>query len=320
MEKIPNEILELIASNLNAQDLGEFRLVSRRWAGAGGPLIASNGISVLNTFDCIQELKHFLRLNLVSTTKRLTVYHGEWQVCNRREWEIHPLLRGGNDRSSLAYVQDRYAIKADAAFKSYSDFIHKEENRCYEVDVESISQALFGLKNLTTIKISQMQTWHPSTNIKYRKLQKEIWMSPNRQDNISRLVEAFLLGLGRGFLNIKTLEINGCFNAADVRITQTTTFSGIQTLEVRSFQLLNSQEATRSFLLASPNLLYLSIGFQGWGPSIPDIIGELKWRKLRTLCLHDIWASEQDILGILEHHMSTLKEFSLHHAALTQGS
>jgi hypothetical protein len=165
-----------------------------------------------------------------------------------------------------------------------------------------------------------MQTWHPSTNIKYRKLQKEIWMSPNRQDNISRLVEAFLLGLGRGFLNIKTLEINGCFNAADVRITQTTTFSGIQTLEVRSFQLLNSQEATRSFLLAFPNLLYLSIGFQGWGPSIPDIIGELRWRKLRTLCLHDIWASEQDILGILEHHMSTLKEFSLHHAALTQGS
>jgi hypothetical protein len=320
METIPLEILSLIAAELNAHDLKSFRLVIVKWASVGASLVARNGISILNTADCLQELSDFLDSELVHSARKFTIFHGEWPRCSRQEWETHPLLRGGNDRSNLVYVQDRYALKADKAFREYSNFIKGEEGRRYWDDVYAINRALEALSNINTVNISHIQTWHPSHNSKYQDLQSRIWMAPTRQDGVSSAVQTFLLAFGQGYPNITSIAINGTFDATDVHLSGGTTFSGIQKLQVTSFKVLQSQEDIRLFLQAFPNLTHLSIGFQGWGPSIPDIIGRLFWPKLKVLKVNGIWASQQEILAIFEHHQSSLEEFTLNHAALTQGS
>jgi hypothetical protein len=320
METLPVELLPLIASNLNSCDLGNFRRVCTKLAAASASLVARNGISVLNTSDSLKELENFLQTEIAYSARVLTVYHGEWQVCSRREWEIHPLLHGGNDRSHHAYVQDHYAQKADAAFHAYVTFIRKEMNRRYGDDIEMIYHSLGILRNLHTINISNFQTWHPTHNSKYHKLLKKIWLIPHGQADISCVVGEFLLGFGRGFENIKNLGINGVFDATDVHLTPEMKFPYFERLYVGSFQVLKSQDNIRLFLQAFPNLLHLSIGFQGWGPSIPDVIGHLFWPRLKTLCLKEIWASEEDLLSIFTRHRATLEAFSLHHGALTQGS
>ena len=320
MESMPVELLYLIASNLNSCDLGNVRCTCSKLAAAYAPLVARNGISVLNTSDNLKEFNGFLETEIAASTRVLTVYHGEWQVCKRKEWEIHPLLHGGNDRSNHAYVQDHYALKANIAFLAYARFIESEKNRRRGDDIETIHHALNTLKNLHTINRSNFQTWQPTHNSKYYRLLKKIWLLPHRQGPITRVVEAFLLGFGNGFQNIKSLGIYGAFDAADVQIAPEKRFNSFERLYVSCFQVYDSQDNIHQFLEAFPNLLHLSIGFQGWGPSIPDVIGHLFWSRLKTLCLKEIWASEKDLLTIFTRHRSTLEAFSLHHGALTQGS
>ncbi|KAE9373859.1 hypothetical protein N431DRAFT_337655 [Stipitochalara longipes BDJ] len=285
---MPVELLYLIASNLNSHDLGNFRCVCIKLATASASLVARNGISVLNTSDSLKDLEEFLETDIAASARVLTVYHGEWQVCRRKDH---------------AYVQDHYALKADEAFLAYANFIQKEMNRRKGDDIETIYHALSILNNLHTINISNVQTWQPTHNSKYHKLLKKIWLLPHRQGSIN-----------------SSLGISGVFDATDVHLTAEKKFLHFEKLYVGSFQVLKSQDNIRLFLQAFPNLLHLSIGFQGWGPSIPDVIGHLFWPRLKTLCLKEIWASEKELLTIFTRHRSTLEAFSLHHGALTQGS
>ena len=316
---LPIEILELIASELNAIDLRSFRLASNECARAGAFLVGHRGISIIDTAACLKDLNGLLDcVHILKSIKKLTIFHGEWPICSRKDWEIHPLLFDGNARSNVAYVQNRCASKADSAFRKYTEFIADERARKHDDDIETLGKAMKALGNLRTVNISHMKTLHASKNPKYSNLRGEIWMTPYRQDRISPAVRTFLLAFVGEFPNIQNIGIHGAFDATEV--TLAAQYPSIRALDVGSFHVHQSQETIRRFLLAFPNLLHLSIGFQGWGPSIPDIVGDLYWPNLQTLKLKEIWASEQDIINMFTIHQKTLKAFALNHAALTQGS
>ena len=214
MLNIPTELLDQIISFLSARDLGRFREVNRECAKIGLSLISRNGLSVLNTSAGLREIRELLQCKTLATsTRQLTINHGNWPICTRKEWEIHPLLFGGQ-----GHFQAHQIAKADNVFAAYSTFIAEEQSRTYDQDEDDIFQILSLLPNLQTLVISHMQiwSWHPSRNTKYRKLQQEIWMTPYIDDGVAPAVQTSLLALHNGFPNITSLTISGTFNPVEL--------------------------------------------------------------------------------------------------------
>ena len=320
MNVAPPEILEQIASHLNAEDLGRFRQVNRLCARVGISLIARNGLSVLNTSAELKEIRQLLQCQSIATsTRQLTISHGDWPVCTRKEWEIHPLLFGGQSR-----FQTFQTKRADKAFTDYLAFIAEEQNRRHHQDVNTIFEVLSALPNLRTVAFCHMKIWalHPSRNTKYRELQQRIWLTPHiKDDNVAPAVQIFLLAFSEHFSNITCLTIHGTFNPAELYLSPVgSQFPSIHTLRVTSLQVQENEDVIQKFLLAFPNLIDLSVTFKGWDESIPDIVGELFWPHLKRLRLDELWASEEEIFTIFKHHQHDLEQFSLGNTMITQGS
>jgi hypothetical protein len=314
---IPGEILIAIASELSGQDLGKFRLANSQCARAGISFIARNGISILNTATCMKELIRLTECKAIADTIReLTFVHCEWPTCSRSEWEIHPLLLGGNDRSLSG-------ARREEAFNDYSRFITEEQGRRQHEDVETFFHALTLLPKLTAVTISHVQLfhWHPSYNLKYQILQERIWLCPYLIDSIEPALQTFLLAFGSEFSNITSLTVQGAFNPAELHLNfEMTHFPSIQKLHISSLVIIQNEEMVQQFLLAFPNLVDLSMSFHGWGPSVPIIIGDIVWPQLKKLYLGDLWASEQEIFSTFSNHIQSLESFTLSKALLTQGS
>ena len=77
----PVEILIMIAFNLDAVDLGNFRLTNSDLSCLLVPLVAWNGISIMNTLECLRDLHKLLEWNKIAdAARKLTIYFGEWLV------------------------------------------------------------------------------------------------------------------------------------------------------------------------------------------------------------------------------------------------
>jgi hypothetical protein len=313
--EIPLELIIAIACKLHGKDLANFRRVNRTFASAGLHAIASQGLSVLNTFDCLEELQELLEYRMIAHgTEELTIYHGEWPVCSREEWEMHPLLFGGNDRFGAA----QETCKTDKAFADYLAFIKQEHHGCDKAGV--MLRVLGSLRRLRTITISSMQNlaWHPTSNAKYYNLQQKIWIAPYYDNLVTCPLQTLLQALTDKVVEISTLQIQGVFNPVELHLESSSVFLSIQRLHIGSITVTEGC-AARHFLLAFPNLTELSMIFEGLSPS-PDVTGGLFYPRLRRLSLGDMWASEQDIFTLFERHRHTLVHFALNNATLTQGS
>jgi hypothetical protein len=273
---------------------------------------------VLNTSAGLRDIRELLQYkSIAASTKQLTINHGNWPVCTRQQWEIHPLLFGSNWR-----FQTLQTAEADKAFAAYSAFIAEEQNRTHNEDVDAISQTLALLSNLQTLVISHMRvwSWHPSRNAKYRNLQREIWMTPYISDAVAPAVQTSLLALSSRFSNITSLKIYGAFNPAEVYpfLLSRLRFPNVYKLCIISLLVQGNGDVIQSFLQAFPNLVELSLTFKDWGPSVPNISGKLFWPNIKKLRLDNLWASEQDIFSIFRDH--SLEYFSLGNATIVQGS
>ena len=340
------EILTSIASYLNRQSLCNFRLVNWQCASAGVSYIPQNGLSVLNTVSNLEALKQLLKYpSIARNTRKLSIVQARWPVCSRKEWEVHPLLYQGNDRSNprLYHIKSKVA---DDAFAAYRHFIEEELARRYHDDVHDLFNILRSLPNLHSLSVTNIQIWrwHPADNTHYHNLIKRIWIGPHLDYEVSPALQTLLLAVGTGFKNLKYLGVRGEFNPSKLDIIATAQFTGIQsldieafkptvierfapsqfasiqTLEIESFRVLQDEHAIQRFLLTFPNLVKLSMSFLGWGPSIPTIIGRLLWHRLQVLRISDIWASEDDIFDIFNNHIKTITCFNLENASLTRGS
>jgi hypothetical protein len=259
--------------------------------------------------------------SIAEGTKQLTISHGSWPICSRGEWETHPLLFGGNDRWNAIQVTD--GDRVEEAFSEYKKFITEEQDRRLPEDVETIAYLLNLLPNLQTIVISPMQdwSWHPTRNTKYHNLQKRIWINPYMHNSVAEAVQTLLLAFSNKFINIPCLTIYGTLDPSELYLSPSSSrFPTIYKLCVMSFQILENGDVIQKFLQSFPNLVELSVKFQGWESSIPNIVGELFWPHLKALRLDDLWASEGDIFDLFKRHQHTLERFSLGDTTIVQGS
>ena len=107
----------------------------------------------------------------------------------------------------------------------------------------------------------QILAWHPSHHFKYQQLQKKIWMTPHINDAVTPAVEMLLLALGRGFLNMDSLDIHGILDAAKLYLSLSSQFLGIKSLHINSLQVQQHQNAIQRFVQVFPNLVNLSLSF-----------------------------------------------------------
>jgi hypothetical protein len=274
----------------------------------------------LNTSEGLKEIRQLLQCkSIATTTRQLTISHGDWPICTRKEWEIHPLLFGGQ-----SWFQVLQTKRADDAFADYSAFIAEEQNRGHHRDVNAIREALSLLPNLRTVTISHMKSWalHPSRNTKYRLLQERIWLTPHiKYNRVAPAVQTFLLALRREFSTVTCLTIHGTLNPAELYLCPAgLRFPSFNKLCITSLQIQGNEDVIQKFLQAFPNLVDLLITFKGWEQSIPNIVGELFWPHLKRLRFDELWASEEEIFSIFKHHQYILEQFSLGNTMITQGS
>jgi hypothetical protein len=328
----PIEILVMIAYHLDAEGLRNFRLAFSHLSCAFAPLVARNGISILNTSKCLKELLQLLEWKeIAGATEKLTIYFGEWPVCIRQhEWKTHHLLYG-HSISNKRLLQTRGRENADKAFARYSTFVTEEQNREFEDDVKAILKSLVSLQKLRSVVISHMQNWawNPPQLQKYQKLQEEIWMAPCTNNQVAAGVQSFLLAFTKLSENnsIRDLTIKGAFDPAHVFLGPARScFQGIQRLYVDSFQIQHNQDTIQNFLQAFPDLVHMSITFQGWdyfqgwGYDDPKLFKHSSWPKLETLCLNELWISEEELFSLIESHHKGLRSFTIGNAALTAGT
>jgi hypothetical protein len=291
-------------------------------------LVPRNGISVLNISRDIEKLYYILQCPAIANNvKTLRVLHAEWPICSRYEWETHNLLFGGNERIRTTR---QFPTSASArrlcrqAFTAYREFVTEQECRRYSEEIETLHQILTMLPNLTTIQVSDMHDylWHPKANRRYQKLQSSIWISPFYSNNVTRTIEAMLVaGSGMSSLGqVNTLGISGGFNPRELYIQHTINpYSHIQHLTIQDFRMCGNEVSIQNFLQGFPGLRTLSVSFQGWSPSI-NAFKSLHWSELEHLDIRGMWTSDSEYADILERHLPTLKVFSLHNPALTEGS
>ncbi|KIM96640.1 hypothetical protein OIDMADRAFT_32578 [Oidiodendron maius Zn] len=278
----PQEILCQIASYLDMEDLGNFRLISPEYEIAGTPFIPRNGLLVLNTAAGLQQIRELLQCKSIAVnTKQLTICHGDWP----------------------SRLQGLRTTRANEAFASYSAFTAEERGRRVRKDVEALFQALSLLPNLRTVTIAHVKGWA---------------LHPSRNARVAPAVQLFFQAIRSEFPNITSLVIRRTLNPA--KLSQAALhLPGVQSLCVKSLQVQDGALAQK-FLQAFPNLVDLSITFKGWGSTIPDVVGGLFWPCLRRLRFDELWASEEQIFSIFKHHCDGLESFSLGSAMITQGS
>ena len=258
----PAEILIMIAFNLYAVDLGNFRLANSDLSRLFAPLVARNGISIMNTSECLRDLQELLEWNKIAdAARKLTIYFGEWPVCVQlSDWKTHHLLYG-HGISNKRLLQTRGMEYADKAFLRYSAFIADEQDREFQDDINAIFKALMSFRRLSTVVISDMQNWawNPPQLQKYEKLRDEIWMAPCTTTLVAAGVQTFLLAFAKlpENNNIKEISIEGAFDPAHVFLGSASSFfRGIRRLHVNSFQVQHNQDTIRKFLQAFPDLVH----------------------------------------------------------------
>jgi len=322
---VPFELLSCIASELGSIDLGNFRLASRACANAGASFIPRYGLSVLNTSRDIKELEDVLQNPRIAlNVKELRVFHVQWPVCSRQEWETHHLLFGGNGRLQHQFPSTASVRQlSDKAFVAYREHISEQESRRYFDEVSALYTAFSLLPNLTSIQVSNMHEylWNPKSNRRYYKLQQSIWISPFYSSDVTRTVEAVSLAskTGTHLGQLAAFSVLGYFNPEDLHLGPSDTFPHIQSLDIDEFLVCENEKSIRSFLLRFPNLRTLSVKFRGWMPAI-GIFDSTHWPSLTRLDIRGMWTSEVEFAKILETHADSLTHFGMHDSSLTDGS
>jgi len=75
METLLEELVHLIASNLNSYNLSNFRRVYKKLAITSAYLVAYNSISILNTLNNLKELENFMQTEIANSIRALIVYY-----------------------------------------------------------------------------------------------------------------------------------------------------------------------------------------------------------------------------------------------------
>lgn len=318
----PAEIEIEIASYLIKEDLINFRLTCKSFAKAGISLIPRNGISVMNTTRDTDALHELLKCtSIAKNTKSLRIFHAEWPVCSRHEWETHHLLFGGNSRFVHKYKR-LLANDQENAFAEYEQFIKQQIGRRPSNDVDNITDLLRSLPNLESIEISSMNKcfWKLADNERFRRLQKSIWLYPRQSHDISSTLESTLIAIGTSSSRIQRLQIRGWVNPEKLSLAGNMPgFSSTTKLLVEGFQMYENEQSVHHFLRLFPNLIDVSLFFDGHRPALTSL-DSMDWPQVKSMKLHGMWTSEEQFFDIFSRFSKSLLLFGLNRPALTDGS
>ena len=324
MKSVPGEILILIAADLSARDLGNFRLCSRRCAQAGIYFLAKNGFSIVNTSGCLEDFRELLQNKILAKSVReVSLLHEQWPAFSRLEWEINSLyLQATNFSASSLETDYRSAPRpelSDEAFTAYQSFIFRDQRRLSHDHVRFLVDILGSIPNLRTINVSSVLylIQNSSPRLKYLNFQQSIGLSPFTVDLVDYATQSLLLALRCGLPNVKRLIVRGILNPGQLNIAWSTKLPCIELLHLSTLQIIENQAAVRDFLLTFPNLVKLFITFKGYGSTT---IESLYYARLEKLHLGDVWATEQDLFGLFQRHQRTLRSLHLCNPLLIQGS
>ena len=293
MNRLPTEILALVADFLPLVSLREFRLVSRRLASAGSPILTQH-LCIVDTAECLEDFQRFLRQNQVAArcAKKLTIYYGSWPVCTRDDWETHPLLLGGRHRTDVGRQRSQLV---DQAYRDYRDFILREGSR----EPSDLLAALRGLPNLRSIALTPLRASHHQQP-QYSRLRKRIWLQPYMRDSASPTV-TWVLGALNSFCRVIKLEIKGSINPYDIDGPVRADF--VEILKITSLRCSDSQKLSR-FLSSFGRLRELSLEMHdiAGGTAIP--LDQVLWPNLEVLELTNGRVSEISMVSFIQRHTS----------------
>lgn len=307
MHYVPDEVLSSIASKLGSvQDLRSFRLVCRRWANISFP-IAAYHLATLNTSESLEEFITFLRRfpGASTFTKHLTIYHGQWPICSRPSFEVHPLLFGGKEKwVGLGSPPD---TETTTAYNAYNDFITKERNRSPSSDHLQLSLLLQSLPSVTALSITPIQkpAWRPKAQSRYLALVKRIWLFPMYSTYVDRSVFRVLPTLNQ-FPRLTRLNITGNFQPSAPECTM----EHILCLQIEALEVPQQRpESATEFLSAFKKVRNLKVAFRYSEGETTIPLNCLHLPDLRALLAQNTSTSEDSLYQFIQRHQSAVMSF-----------
>ncbi len=298
MDSLPPELLAHIGSLLFYRDLCRFRLVSQRCAVSTFHLITRH-LSLLNTSYSLDDFLSFIKPRS-PFTRQLTIYHGEWVACSKAEWAIHPLLCHPIPPQYLFKKDSDAHPVIDLAYRNYKTFVATESRRNFETDAKRLDLVLSCLPNVRTLKLTHFGTWRHwhSENPKFSRLRKAIWIGPRLRGSVNHILQTFL-AVSHRFQSIDELVIEGRLDLThfdDPGLP--TTFGTIRTLRITSTpEICERRQEFLGFIQSFPKLELLDLTLSA--AAVLPLEG-LRCSRLHTLCLTNIWSSEETLLKIIE--------------------
>jgi hypothetical protein len=150
---LPHELLAKIGFHLDDRnDLCNFRLISQTAAGACKALIPRNGISVIISYDCLNELLQLLeQRDIAVNVKKITLFYGKWMYyASQPEWQSDSIVLDWIKHSTPS------ALEIGQAFIEYTNSIAKESQKTVGWEIEILTKILTSLSRLYTICVDSV--------------------------------------------------------------------------------------------------------------------------------------------------------------------
>lgn len=355
MDLLPLETVVEIGILLSTKDVCSFRLTCCYFAQAAFPII-SRHLSLIDTSTCLAEFLHYLKANPHISVETLTIYHGKWPICSRKEWLAHPLLCYEQYPCMTRQNGSRPfdTTRAMEAYGKYRNFLAAEDRRNQSTDVIVMTNILRLLPNLKAITVRNLQPWGqtPLTSAKVSNLRKAIWISPSFGGSLHGVM-VWLLKSIVGHPSLNSIAVRGRVLSSTLcgyqlprivtlRLTAVIltragswddptkdawaflqVFPNLRTLELRLSITDSSTKPLERIQL--PHLVHLSLeGVQANGHLLANTLGQ---RRLCSLTMKDVtlldgdWAST--IKGFTQHPsigMLDASESACIRLAVTQGA
>lgn len=292
MAYLPHELLLEVVHGLDSiYDIRAFRLVCRAWATVGYPALAHH-MTVLNTNITLKEFTEFFQQSPAAGTytKQLTIFHIQWPVCPRTEWETYPLLLGG--QKVWADCAGSLDPAMDEAYAAYEEFVSTESARTCSGESTIAHTLLHSLPNLTTLAINPLDTWssHQRNQIHHLSFIKRLWMWPSH-GHIQNVVRWVLPAVCH-FSNITRLEISGVFRP----YSPTIRLDHILHLRINSLDTIGGRNRDLiDFLMAFPKVQELSLVMKKTNPVLVIPLYTLSLPCLRSLYIGRLNVSERSV-------------------------
>lgn len=359
LNDLPPELLTIIATHCTKESLQTFRLLGKKFAQVGTPLLCRSTVSVFNTHQSFKKLQAISKNPVVSAgITHLHCVYGDWShIGCRGDWNKELLLQ----HCSTCKTDDDDPVRLDQMYQKFLELRDYHTTlRDTKHDAMSLEAAFKSFSHLESVTISNGSGF-PHAKDEFNALIESVGVQPYHKGGVTQPFITVLQATSKAGANIKALNtspISIGFLASDDKLMLSALRDSIRHVERLNISVdltesylwykefadhdayderLGGQMRNRArskgllgkFLHEATKLQSLKVDFgtSMKGPRLDmsqkvlsKLLGSVPWPKLKELTILRSGSTMDELLGLIRRHEKTLKGLAMTSNSLAMGS